>query len=182
MCAERAWGLTDTIAGMTPEQAILRVIHCLDRAHESGFKAKAFVRALDVRPFILLAPSRIARELLERPGYYMGATLVTGRHALIGLVIALIVAILVGAALAASRFLEHAVQPVLMLVLVAPWVAYFTSIVVWLGRGDAPVIFLVALAVAAVAVAAMVFSSAVPIDPPICCMVFTTALATPASS
>lgn len=114
-----------------------------------------FVRALDVRPFILLAPSRIARELLERPGYYVGATLVTGRHALIGLVIALIVAILVGAALAASRFLEHAVQPVLMLVLVAPWVAYFTSIVVWLGRGDAPVIFLVAL----VTVPAFVFAT-----------------------
>ncbi len=33
---------------MTPEQALLRVIHCLDRAHESGFKAKAFARALDV--------------------------------------------------------------------------------------------------------------------------------------
>jgi len=33
---------------MTPEQAILRVIHCLDRAHASGFKSKAFVRALDV--------------------------------------------------------------------------------------------------------------------------------------
>ena len=33
---------------MTPEHAMLRVIHCLDRAHESGFKSKAFVRALDV--------------------------------------------------------------------------------------------------------------------------------------
>ena len=33
---------------MTPEVALLRVIHCLDRAHESGFKTKAFVRALDV--------------------------------------------------------------------------------------------------------------------------------------
>ncbi len=33
---------------MTPEQALLRVVHCLDRAHETGFKAKAFVRALDV--------------------------------------------------------------------------------------------------------------------------------------
>jgi len=32
---------------MTPEQALLRVIHCLDRAHETGFKAKAFTRALD---------------------------------------------------------------------------------------------------------------------------------------
>ncbi|MDG1784388.1 MAG: PHP domain-containing protein, partial [Ilumatobacter sp.] len=33
---------------MTPEAALLRVIHCLDRAHEKGFKAKAFGRALDV--------------------------------------------------------------------------------------------------------------------------------------
>ncbi|MEM1334160.1 MAG: PHP domain-containing protein [Actinomycetota bacterium] len=33
---------------MTPEAALLRVIHCLDRAHETGFKTKAFARALDV--------------------------------------------------------------------------------------------------------------------------------------
>ena len=32
----------------------------------------------------------------------------------------------------------------LVLILVAPWVAYFSSIVVWLGRGDPPVVFLVA--------------------------------------
>lgn len=113
------------------------------------------VRALDVRPFILLPPSRIGRELIERPGFYVSATAVTARHALVGIAIALIVAILVGSVLAASRFLEHAVQPVLMLILVAPWVAYFTSIVVWLGRGDPPVIFLVAL----VTVPAFVFAT-----------------------
>ena len=33
---------------MTPVQAMERVIHCLDRVHENGFKTKAFVRALDV--------------------------------------------------------------------------------------------------------------------------------------
>lgn len=33
---------------MTPEAALLKVIHYLDRAHETGFKAKAFIRALDV--------------------------------------------------------------------------------------------------------------------------------------
>lgn len=33
---------------MSAEEALLRVVHCLDRAHESGFKSKAFVRALDV--------------------------------------------------------------------------------------------------------------------------------------
>jgi putative hydrolase len=33
---------------MTPVQALERVVHCLDRAHETGFKTKAFVRALEV--------------------------------------------------------------------------------------------------------------------------------------
>jgi putative hydrolase len=33
---------------MTPEAALLRVLHCLDRAFVGGFKTKAFVRALDV--------------------------------------------------------------------------------------------------------------------------------------
>ena len=38
----------DTVNVMTPEAALLRVIHCLDRSRASGFKTKAFVRALDV--------------------------------------------------------------------------------------------------------------------------------------
>jgi putative hydrolase len=33
---------------MTPEQALDRVVHCLDRAHETGFRTKAWVRARDV--------------------------------------------------------------------------------------------------------------------------------------
>lgn len=33
---------------MTPVEALERVVHYLDRAHDTGFKAKAFVRALDV--------------------------------------------------------------------------------------------------------------------------------------
>ncbi|MGZ6983173.1 MAG: PHP domain-containing protein, partial [Ilumatobacteraceae bacterium] len=33
---------------MTPVEALERVVHCLDRAHETGFKTKAFIRALEV--------------------------------------------------------------------------------------------------------------------------------------
>ncbi len=33
---------------MTPVDALERVVHCLDRAHDTGFKTKAFARALDV--------------------------------------------------------------------------------------------------------------------------------------
>ena len=33
---------------MTPVEALQRIVHCLDRAHVTGFKTKAWVRALDV--------------------------------------------------------------------------------------------------------------------------------------
>jgi putative hydrolase len=33
---------------MTPVEALERVVHCLDRAHDTGFKTKAFIRALEV--------------------------------------------------------------------------------------------------------------------------------------
>jgi NitT/TauT family transport system permease protein len=110
-----------------------------------GLVWELLVRLLDVRPFILQAPSDIAAELADRPRFYFDAALVTFRHAGIGLLVGLAVAVVVGSVMAASRFLEQAAQPVLMLFLVAPWVAYFSSIVVWLGSGDPPVLFLVAL-------------------------------------
>lgn len=47
-------------APMTPEVALQRIVHCLDRAHEAGFKTRAFVRALDV------VRSTDAAELAER--------------------------------------------------------------------------------------------------------------------
>ncbi len=37
-----------SVAPMTPEAALLRVVHCLDRALASPYKTRAFVRALDV--------------------------------------------------------------------------------------------------------------------------------------
>jgi putative hydrolase len=45
---------------VTPVEALERVVHCLDRAHEGGFKTKAFVRALDVARTI--APDDLAER------------------------------------------------------------------------------------------------------------------------
>jgi NitT/TauT family transport system permease protein len=116
---------------------------------------EVFVRVADVPEFILLAPSKIVAELAENPELYFDAALVTARHALVGIALALAISLVVGAVLASSRFLEQASQPVLVLILVAPWVAYFTSIVAWLGGGDPPVLFLVTL----VAVPAFTFAA-----------------------
>ena len=105
---------------------------------------EAFVRIFDVKRFILLAPSKILRQLFDAPGFYWDNTLITARHMVIGLTISMLFATLLGAALTASRFAEEAVQPILVLILVTPWVAYFGSVKVWLGLGVSPIIFLAA--------------------------------------
>ncbi len=56
---------------MTPVQALERVVHCLDRAHDTGFKTKAFVRALEVAralPADQLAASASAGTLRQLDG------------------------------------------------------------------------------------------------------------------
>ena len=103
-----------------------------------------FVRALEVRRFVLLAPSAIFAELFADPGAYWSNTLVTGRHMLVGLAISFVVALIAGSLMAASRFVEEAAQPVLVLILVTPWVAYITSVVIWLDFGERPIVFMVA--------------------------------------
>ncbi len=56
---------------MTPVQALERVVHCLDRAHDTGFRTKAFVRALDVvraTPPEEIAERAAAQTLTELDG------------------------------------------------------------------------------------------------------------------
>lgn len=102
------------------------------------------VRVFDIREFVLLAPTAILRELVSVPGFYWDHSMTTGRHMLVGLLISLAVAVAVGAVMASSRFVEEATQPILVLVLVTPWVAYVTSVVTWLDFGEAPILFMVA--------------------------------------
>jgi NitT/TauT family transport system permease protein len=103
------------------------------------------VRIFDIRRFVLLAPSAILTELADSPGYYWSNAVVTGWHVVVGLSMSLLLAVGVGSLMASSRFIEEATQPVLVLVLVTPWVAYITSVVLWLGGGEQTVLFMVAL-------------------------------------
>jgi NitT/TauT family transport system permease protein len=103
-----------------------------------------WVRTLEVKPFITVEPSRILDELFDNPAFWLEQTWITAWHTLAGLGIALVAAVLVGAVLATVRPLEWATQPILVVVMVTPWVAYITSIVNWLGRGTPTIVFLVA--------------------------------------
>jgi NitT/TauT family transport system permease protein len=105
---------------------------------------EAAVRVFDIRRFVLLPPSAIVRQLAEAPGFYWSNALITGWHMLFGLSIAMAFAIVTGALMASSRFVEEATQPVLILILVTPWVAYITSVVLWLDGGTPTILFMVA--------------------------------------
>lgn len=105
---------------------------------------EAVVRLLDVRPMVLLAPSRILSTFADDPVPYLQDSWVTTRHLVAGLGISLVVSLVVGAVLAAARELEQLAQPVLVLIMVTPWVAYITSVVLVVGSGQPAVVFLVA--------------------------------------
>ena len=106
---------------------------------------EALVRVKNIRPFILRAPSKIVGHLADHPRLFLEAGWVTLQHAYVGIAFALVGALLLGAPMAASRFFENAVNPVLTLVQVTPFVAYIASVVLWLGRGTRPAVFIVAL-------------------------------------
>ena len=56
-----------------------------------------FVRAFDVRPFVLQAPSEIVRELADNPELYLREAWVTVRHAVLGLSISLVASLVLPA-------------------------------------------------------------------------------------
>ena len=104
------------------------------------------VHIFDIRPFVLATPSRIIRYLAQFPDDYFRASLITLKHAALGFAISIVVALVIGAAMAASPFMEQATGPVLTLIAVTPFAAYIASVKIGLGLfSDKPVVFIVAL-------------------------------------
>ena len=106
---------------------------------------EAVVRIGDVRPFVMRAPSQILAYLGRAPGDFLAASWTTAWHAVVGFLVAAALAVPIGAGLAASPWLERASQPVLVLIQVTPFAAYISSVVLWLGYGAPPVLFIATL-------------------------------------
>ena len=106
---------------------------------------EGLVRAFHVRKFVLRAPSSAVNYLWKFRGDYLRAAWVTVQHSLVGLLCALLIALVIGALLASNRFAERATQPILVLIQVVPWIAYVSSVVLWLGSGTAPALYMVTL-------------------------------------
>ena len=101
--------------------------------------------AFDVQEFILPRPSRIWRAIAGDPGFFVKQAGVTGREALVGLLIALVGAIAFAIPMARWRSFDRAVQPVATLIQVIPLVCYAPAFVIWLKPGFKPIIAVTAL-------------------------------------
>ncbi len=103
------------------------------------------VVVFDIPAFELPPPSRIFRAIADDPGFYARNAWVTGVEALLGLLLALVLALVAGTAMTYSPFLDRAVQPVAVLVQVTPIIAYAPAFVIWLGAGLRPILAITTL-------------------------------------
>ena len=98
------------------------------------------VRALQIKAYVLVPPSRALRHIAHYPGFYWHNLRPTLWEAFLGFALALMVGSAVGAAMAHSRFIERAVLPIAVLIQVTPIVAYAAALVIWLGFGLRPIV------------------------------------------
>ena len=106
---------------------------------------EALIHLLDVKAFVMPAPSRIVRTIANSPAFYWREGTITGREALGGLAIALLLALALAIPMARSSLVERAVQPVTTLVQVIPLVCYAPAFVIWLHPGSKPILAVTAL-------------------------------------
>ena len=106
---------------------------------------EAIVHAREVPPYLLPAPSVIARDLWESSPRYAAASLVTLLEALSGLVLGVVVGTLVATLITFWRSLERGVLILAILVKATPIVALIPLLIIWFGFGPVPKIIATAL-------------------------------------
>lgn len=106
---------------------------------------EAYVRLAGVSPLTLPPPSRIIGHLASDPGFYIRNGSVTLVEAMVGFVLALIVALLVATAMAHSRFVERATMPIIVLVQSTPVAVLAPVFLLWFGFSPTPKILVAAL-------------------------------------
>ncbi len=88
-----------------------------------------------VPPFILPRPSQVAVALVAQAGVLIPAAVVTAQEIVIGFLIAVVVAVPLAVALAASKWVEDTLFPLVVSAQLVPKVALAPLLTVWLGLG-----------------------------------------------
>lgn len=106
---------------------------------------EALVHVFGISAGQLPGPSAVFRHLASDPGFYWANGWRTTVTAGASFLLALVVGFGGGVAMALLGFVDRAVQPLAVLVQVTPIIAYAPAVVLWLGFGVRPVIFLASI-------------------------------------
>jgi NitT/TauT family transport system permease protein/putative hydroxymethylpyrimidine transport system permease protein len=101
--------------------------------------------ALNIKPFLIPAPSEIGRSLWEDRSLLASDAWVTAREVLLGFVIALVLGFAFAVALHLSDTLRRAFYPLLVASQTVPVIAIAPILIVWLGFGIGPKLAIIAL-------------------------------------
>ncbi|MFP5078521.1 ABC transporter permease [Rhizobium sp. YIM 134829] len=103
------------------------------------------VRAAEVPPFILPAPSAILEEMINYGHRLLPNALVTLSEVLVGFICAVLVGVPLAVMIVYSRFMEKAVYPLIVASQTIPKVAIAPLMLTWFGYGITPKIVIVVL-------------------------------------
>jgi NitT/TauT family transport system permease protein/putative hydroxymethylpyrimidine transport system permease protein len=101
--------------------------------------------ALDIKPFLIPAPTDVAQSLWEDRSLLAGDAWVTVQEVLLGFAIALVLGFAFAVALHLSDTLRRAFYPLLVASQTIPVIAIAPILVVWLGFGLGPKLAIIAL-------------------------------------
>lgn len=100
---------------------------------------EAATRLLHVPLYLLPPPSRILAALYNNAGTLLRATVITGRAAVAGFALSIVIGVASGVVLTSARWVERSFYPFTVFLQTVPLVAIAPLLVVWFGYGSAPV-------------------------------------------
>lgn len=106
---------------------------------------EVWVRARDVKEYLVPAPSAVLAALAEEPGRYVEAAFLSLQAALGGLALASLGAFILAVVMAHSRMFERALYPPALALKVTPIVAVAPLFTIWFGFGLAPKVLIAAM-------------------------------------
>ena len=119
----------------------------------------------DVQPFVLPTPPDVVRAFGRLHDYLLQQTWATLAATGVGYLLAVVVGLVTAVLLTASRTVERAVLPLLVAGNAVPKIAVAPLMVLWLGFGSSPKVFMAALiSVFPIMVAAMAGLTSAPVE------------------
>lgn len=103
------------------------------------------VRVFRVKAFIMPGPFRIVREMLKEPSFFLGQARTTAWAAVLGLLVAIVIATALAIPMSRSTFFERAMGPVVTWIVVIPLVCYAPAFVIWMKPGLRPIVAVTAV-------------------------------------